>query len=676
MESSIPQRAPRILHLDDNKSEGILVARELTKKNFLCDVNFIQTEEEYRSALAAGGFDLILSDYRMPGFDGDQALALRMTLRPEIPFIMVTGELGEDRAIETIKRGATDYVLKDNLQRLVPAIERALEESRNAMRRSQAEEQLRRQHEELSVVHRLAEAVSRAEDLNQIFDGMFEAIEICLGAKRASVLLFGNDGKMHFQAWRNLSNKYRQLVDGHSPWNQDTRDPQPISISDVSQDEHLAGLREGILAEGIHALAFIPLIYDQRLIGKFMVYYPAPHAFSSGEIQLMETIGSHVAFAIGRKQSEHNQAFLAAIVQSSEDAIISKDLEGTITSWNKSAERIFGYSASEIIGKSITTIVPADRLSEEAAIIACLNKGERIEHFETIRVTKDGRHFPVALTISPIFDHAGNVIGASKIAREISSEEMERQVARRTAALEHSLKSFEEFAHTVSHDLRAPLRSIGAYTNIVLENEPELSPDAQANLRRVLANVSGMRQLIEALLTFAKLGKQALNRGEIDMVELAASVAENCQKSEGDRTVSLVIGSLPNLSGDPLLIRQLLQNLISNAFKYTRTVQYPKIEIGAIRTKGEAIYYVKDNGIGFDPADQPELFRIFSRLPQDASFEGNGIGLANAQRIAELHGGRIWAEGAPQKGATFYFSFGSGSFKNEDEAQPHLSLSE
>ncbi len=200
----------------------------------------------------------------------------------------------------------------------------------------------------------------------------------------------------------------------------DTRNARPVCIEDVAKFDLSEELKQVVLAEGIAALAFIPLQEGERLIGKFMIYYNAPHAFTEREIVLAATIAHHVGFSGARLREQDAALQLAAIVESSDDAIVSKDLNGTIKSWNRGATRLFGYTAEEAIGKSITILIPPDRLDEEPKILQRIRQGERVEHFETVRRRKDGSLVDISLTISPIKDRLGRVIGASKIARDIT----------------------------------------------------------------------------------------------------------------------------------------------------------------------------------------------------------------------------------------------------------------
>jgi PAS domain S-box-containing protein len=238
-------------------------------------------------------------------------------------------------------------------------------------------------------------------------------------------------GTMRFAAWRGLSDEYRGAVEGHSPWAKDEPDPKPIYINDVAGADLPDELKLTIARERIGAVAFIPLISDCRLTGKFMAYYGGPHEFCEPEIEVALAIArllgislSRLADEEARQLAERDARQLAAIVESSDDAIVSKNLDGVIQTWNAGAQRLFGYSPEEAIGQPITILIPADRQDEEPRILAQIRSGERVHHFETVRRRKDGSLVDISLTISPIRDRAGGIIGASKIARDVTEQKL------------------------------------------------------------------------------------------------------------------------------------------------------------------------------------------------------------------------------------------------------------
>ena len=293
--------------------------------------------------------------------------------------------------------------------------------------RKQAEAALVRHVEEQSALYEFTDGLQRADTLDQIYDLALASITRALRCDRTSVLLFDDQGTMRFVASRGLSESYRQAVEGHSPWASDATDPQPISIEEVARSDLPGSLKQVVHAEGIRALAFIPIVSGGQLLGKFMTYYDRPYTFSVSEVRLALTVARQLGFALervrletARQKAERAAGQLVAIVESSHDAIVSKDLNGVITSWNVSAERLFGYRADETVGKHITMLISEDRLDEEPEILRRIRRGERVDHFETVRRRKDGSLLDISLTISPIRDDRGRIVGASKIARDIT----------------------------------------------------------------------------------------------------------------------------------------------------------------------------------------------------------------------------------------------------------------
>ena len=293
--------------------------------------------------------------------------------------------------------------------------------------RKSVEEALARRAEEQAALYEFTAALQHSAGLGEVYEQALTAIRRALRCERASILLFDASASMKFVAARGLSETYQRAVEGHSPWQADARDPTPICIEDIDRAELAQDLKTVVRAEGIAALAFIPIVASGRLLGKFMTYYDRPHVFTRAENDLALTIARQLGFAVervraetARQRAERAAQQLVAIVESSEDAIVSKDLDGIISTWNQGAERLFGYTAEEAVGRSITILIPPGRENEEPAILARIRRGERVDHYETVRRRKDGSLVDISLTISPVRDGNGAIIGASKIARDIT----------------------------------------------------------------------------------------------------------------------------------------------------------------------------------------------------------------------------------------------------------------
>jgi PAS domain S-box-containing protein len=353
-----------------------------------------------------------------------------------------------------------------------------------------------------------------------------------------------------------------------------------------------------------------------------------------------------------RRQAEKIALRLAAIVESSEDAIIGKNLDGIIQSWNGGAQKIFGYTAAEMIGRPIASLIPAERLDEERQILEKIKRDESVPPFDTVRLAKNGRQIDVSVTISAIKDSTSAIVGASKVARDITER---KRVEKRIVELNAEL---EAFSYSVSHDLRAPLRHVIGFVELLQrESGPSLSEKRLGHLARISKSATRMGTLIDDLLSFSQIGRSGMTKSRVDLDILVRETLGDFKGDLEGRDVVWELGALPVIECDRALLRMVLVNLISNALKFTSRSLETKIEIGAIpRGDNETVIFVRDNGAGFDQRYVGKLFGVFQRLHAVAEFEGTGIGLANVQRIIHRHGGRVWAEGVVGGGATFYFS--------------------
>jgi PAS domain S-box-containing protein len=358
-----------------------------------------------------------------------------------------------------------------------------------------------------------------------------------------------------------------------------------------------------------------------------------------------------------RKRAEEATRLLADVVESSDDAIISKDLNGRITSWNKGAERLFGYSAAEMLGQPISVLAPPDRAGEMPAILERIKRGERVEHFESIRRGKDGRLVNVSLTVSPILDASGKIMGASKIARDITERTLaEQAIAQQANQLARSNASLQQFTYAASHDLQEPLRTVVTFTQLLSDRYGEkLDGEANEFMSFVISAATRMRLLITDLLSYSRsVHHEDVPLKEVSLNEAVVLAAHNLQLAIQESGAVLEAGPLPTVYADKVQMIQLFQNLISNAIKY-KSKDSPRIRVAAEQNEEEWVLSVCDNGIGI-PAEYKEyVFGVFKRLQGNAQ-AGTGVGLAICKSIVERHGGRIWVESEPGQGSTFKFS--------------------
>ncbi|MCP9749656.1 PAS domain S-box protein [Ferruginibacter sp. HRS2-29] len=572
-------------------------------------------------------------------------------------------------------------------------------------------------------------------------------------------------------------------------------------ISGFSREE-LIGRDHSILSSGYHSKKFISAIWNTIATGKVWkgelknkakdgtVFWVdtsiVPFLNDAGKPYQYVAINSDIT---ERKKIGEQQELSASIINSSDDAIISKTLDGIITSWNKGAEKIFKYKSSEIIGQNILKLVPPGFEEEEAVIVGRIRGGSIIDHYETKRLCKDGQLIDVSLTISPIKNQAGQISGASKICRNITLQKdaerklvqsekiyktiassipgsviclldtnfnyqliegdmmeklgfskeqllgkniyqslpayiadplaghfqkvlegqtvtvessrqgydvisryiplkneqdavnaimtvtidvtplkaahrniselnhvLEKRIEERTVELKKSNEELEAFSYSVSHDLRAPLRAVYGYANILEEDyQDKLDEEGKRLLHEVQGNARKMGMLIDDLLSFSRLGRKKVEKSWIDMNVLVADVVQDILQHSGFKAAINLADLLP-VKGDRGLMQQVMFNLLSNAFKYSSKREKSVISVMSRVEKNNIVYSVTDNGAGFDMKYVHKLFGVFQRLHSEEDFTGTGVGLAIVKRIIQKHRGEVWAESEEGVRTTFYFS--------------------
>jgi PAS domain S-box-containing protein len=373
-----------------------------------------------------------------------------------------------------------------------------------------------------------------------------------------------------------------------------------------------------------------------------------------------------------QKQAEESQAQLAALVTSSDDAIFSRNLDGIITSWNQAAEMLYGYHAEEVIGKPVSLLIPPDRQEEAPAIRERVNRGEAIRHFETVRLRKDGRLVDVSLTMSPMKDASGTVIGGSTIARDITERkraEKERakllareQAARaKAAAAEEANRLKSQFLANMSHELRTPLHAIIGFAEMMYDERAGPVSDTYKDfLGEILDGSRHLLQLINDLLDLSKIeaGKMELVPTRVDVDAAAAHVIESLRPLSGPKRITVVCDVEPPVTvveTDERQLKQIFYNYLSNAIKYTPdegTVTVRVREADGDRFRIE----VEDTGVGIASEHLPKLFHDFQQLDSSTGKrqQGTGLGLALIKRIVEAQGGRAGVSSVVDQGSCFY----------------------
>lgn len=389
-------------------------------------------------------------------------------------------------------------------------------------------------------------------------------------------------------------------------------------------------------------------LYDKQgnLFSKYPKDYPL-QTIPKGQVQFQEDHRFEDSYLIIFEPVIQNNNILGVLyLKSDMDAMYDRiSLYASITAAVITISFVVAYFLSNRLQRSISG--PVHALTRIAKTVS-----EKKDY--SVRATKTGNDEIGYLTDA--FNQMLSEIQTQNAQIQLFNQKLELTIERRTHDLEIANKELEAFSYSVSHDLRAPLRSINGFSGILLEDYGHLlDEEGLQTLKGIMRNGTRMGQLIDDLLAFSKLGKQHVAKLNLNMTTLAKTVSDDLKEQYGNKS-HIVINPLPEIKGDGSMLRQVMQNLISNALKYSMKKDKPLVEIGAYRENGENVYYVKDNGAGFNMQYYDKLFGVFQRLHNATDFEGTGVGLALVHRIIAKHEGRIWAEGKENEGAIFYFS--------------------
>jgi PAS domain S-box-containing protein len=367
-----------------------------------------------------------------------------------------------------------------------------------------------------------------------------------------------------------------------------------------------------------------------------------------------------------RKKAEEIQSQLASIVLTSSDAIYGMSMDGFIQSWNPGAERLYGFSEKDALGNSITMIITPDNFHEVNYILGKVTKGESIESYETKHLKKDKTVIDVSVSVSPIEDASGVIMGASTIARDITfKKRVEEELKKYAEELAMSNEELYVFSYAASHDLQEPLRTIQSFVNLLNEKyKNRLDDEVNEYIEAADDGVSRMYRLITDFLMYSRVGSQSAVMEDVDCDEALKDALANVKVAIKESKAKIKQYSLPSIYGNRLQMTQVFQNLISNAIKY-KGERAPFIEISATKRDGLWVFSVTDNGIGIEQWFSERIFIVFQKLHDHKKYPGSGIGLALCKRIVEKHGGKIWFESEVGKGSTFYFTIPDKEKKTE-----------
>ena len=508
----------RALIVEDSEDDTRLLLREIERSDYEIVHERVETAEALSAALDRESWDILFCDYTLPRFSGEAALEIVKERDLELPFIFVSGTLGEDVAVRAMKAGAHDYVMKDNLTRLVPAMERELGEANVRRQHRQAEKAMRiSEYKYRHLFESLSDAAFLIDtEAGQIIDTNPQG-EALLGRPRTEI----------------LGMRENQL---YPPRRDQAQPPALLTSGAREQRRELNVLRKNGGIVPVHVSVSKMELHDRHVL-----------------LALFHDITE-------RKGLEQAQAWLGAIVDGSQDAIIGTTPEGTITSWNQGARRIFGYTPDEIIGKSVWLLIPSERLQEEEKIFARIQRGEREEHYEAVRRHKDGRLIDVSLTVSPILDGSGQFIGISKIAQNVTKQKLLEAQLRQSQKME----AVGQLAGGVAHDFNNMLSVIFGQCELL---EKALPTDNALNgsVAEILRASERAAALTRQLLAFSR--RQVLIPKVVDLNAIVTEAETLLRRIIGEdvQLGTVLRADLHSVRVDPVQIDQVILNLAVNA---------------------------------------------------------------------------------------------------------------
>ena len=479
-------------------------------------------------------------------------------------------------------------------------------------------------------------------------------------------------------------------IEGQGPAGQAIRSGQFQQSGDIGLAENHFLWRDEALARGYRSALFLPLRDEQRCFGVLCLYADQAQHFPDEEVKLLQELADNLAFGLvnlrARLERRRSQAVVrlaaakvleqASLLDRAQDAIMVLNLDRTLRYWNKGAERLYGWTSEEVLGQTMDERMYRKPQALATAMEQTLaSRGDWTGELE--QVARDGSVVWVEARWTVVRNERGDVNGVLGINTDIRERKrareeilrlnasLEERVQKRTAQLEFANKQLEAFSYSVSHDLRTPLSSVDGFSSLLEKSLSQLPGGPQAArtqhfLARIRAGINQMGDLIDAMLSLAQISRSTLRWESADLSAMATGLLNTYQEREPDRRVQLRVEPGLVAQGDPRLLQQVLDNLLGNAWKFSAGQAHTEITFShEVHDSGERVYVVRDNGAGFDMAYAEKLFGAFQRLHSPSEFAGSGIGLTTVQRIILRHGGRVWGQSAPGRGATFYFTLGT-----------------
>ena len=654
----------KLLLIEDSENDAFILIRHLKKEGINVEYDRVYSENAVKEALKNKKWDIVISDYAMPGFDGEEALKIFNEMDIEIPFIMISGTIGEDVAVKSMKNGAHDYMMKDNLTRLVPAIKRELIEAKNRMEK--------KQHE---IVHEIIYNITNKANISVSSEELYNTIELELRKIIDTTNLFvglynSKTKKLSFPYVKDKKDKFLEL-------------PVENTLSAIVLEKNKALLlgdkeikqlesKNIICKIGSHSKSWlgVPLSINNKAIGLIVVQdYENNNAFNKNDVRLLEFISDQIAISIQKKKSEEQIRKLSLSVEQSPVSVVITDINGNIEYVNPKFTEVTGYSYDEAIGENPRILKSGLQADEFYKILWKTISSGKEWHGEFHNKRKSGELFWESVSISPIKNESGKITHFVAVKEDITEKKKnlaELVIAKERAEESDRLKS--SFLATMSHELRTPLNSIIGFAELIA-NDIFSYEDVVENSKLIYQSGHNLLSLINDMFDFSLIetGEIKINKTEVSINKILDKLEIDFSRDKKVRTgvIKLIFEKdfeyeKDKLDTDNIKFRQVFSNLIGNALKFT--------EKGLVKSGYKVIkddkgndfveFFVKDTGIGISEKMQDLIFDRFRQVEEThiRRFGGAGLGLSISKRLVELLGGKIRVESQVGKGSIFYFT--------------------
>jgi PAS domain S-box-containing protein len=665
----------RVLILEDNSSDAELMLHALRTAGFDPTIDVVETEQDFRNRLQQAP-EVILADFSLPECSALDAMQILRECNLDIPCIIVSGSIGEERAVQIIQQGAADYIMKDSLVRLGQAVKQALEKKRLRDGIREANELLQHSAYLLTLNAEVAIALTKGSSLAEMLGRCAESLIFNLDAAYASIWTFNSGETILEPMAKAVSDSLSGGIGVHGPTDRQqidliTQQHKPYSTNTAIGDPHVDD-QDWLRQEKVVAFSGHPLLVEGQLVGVLTIY--ARHPLPQATLQALTGVVDSIALGIKRKRSEQllqeSEARTLAILNAATDAILTIDEKGIVESLNPATEKLFGFTAQELVGQNVKMLIPEPYHHEHDGYLRhYLTTGEtKVIGFsrEVSGQRKEGTSFPMQLGVGEL--KLGDRRLFVGIARDITDRmlvEAELRQAKQTA--EDANKAKSEFLANMSHEIRTPMNGIIGMTELALT--APLSPEQKEYLEAIKESGDALMTVINDILDFSKVEAGMLNLDNIDfnLPKRLGSVMRALSARANEKGVLLIYQLDPAVpawvGGDPDRLRQIIMNLVGNAIKFTErgevTVRLTMQEVlGEDEKKCLLHFAVSDTGIGIPLEKQRIIFDAFSQADSSTTrrFGGTGLGLTISSRLVDLMGGKLWVDSEVGHGSTFHFT--------------------